>query len=73
MKEESKIKIKGCPFCAGEINVTHGLINAPYLFFKCRACGAIVSFDNDECNHNPRKAMQYFERRETCVLKKKEV
>lgn len=63
MKVKAKIKTKPCPFCGGEINVTHGFIGAPFWFFKCRECGATISFDNDECNTEPNKAKEYFERR----------
>jgi transposase-like protein len=52
-----------CPFCGGEIRVTHGYIYAPFWFFKCKKCGAVVSFDNDECNRNPERAKEYFKRR----------
>lgn len=58
-----KIRVKPCPFCGGEIKVTHGYINAPFWFFKCKKCGAVISFDNDECNAEPIKAKEYFERR----------
>lgn len=60
---KAKIKIKSCPFCGGEIRVTHGYIMAPFWFFKCKKCGAVISFDNDECNSNPERAKEYFERR----------
>lgn len=63
MKVKAKIKTSPCPFCGGEINITHGMIGAPFWFFKCKKCGATISFDNDECNYNPEKAKDYFERR----------
>ena len=43
-----------CPFCKGEIRriiVVMGL-----NFFKCRKCGAVVSFDNDYFNAHPNEA-----------------
>ncbi len=58
-----RIKTSPCPFCGGEVKVTHGMTGVPFWFFRCKKCGAIVSFDNDECNHNPEKAKGYFERR----------
>ena len=63
MKVKAKIKTSPCPFCGGEVNITHGMIGAPFWFFKCQKCGATISFDNDECNHNPDKAKDYFKRR----------
>ena len=55
-------KLKPCPFCGGEINV-QGFTGAPFWFFKCRKCGATISFDNAECNEVPRMAKQYWNRR----------
>lgn len=63
MKANIKSHVKSCPFCGGEIHITHGFINAPFWFFKCRKSGAVISFDNDECNAEPSKAKAYFERR----------
>lgn len=57
------IKTLPCPFCGSEVNITRGTICAPFWFFKYKKCGAIISFDNDECNYNPEKAKDYFERR----------
>lgn len=63
MKVSVKIKTKPCPFCGGKINMTHGFIKASFWFFKCRVCGATIAFDNNECNTEPNKAKEYFERR----------
>lgn len=63
MQNKDCPKLLNCPFCDGEINITHGMIGAPFWFFKCKKCGATISFDNDECNHNPEKAKDYFKRR----------
>lgn len=63
MKANINKPVKPCPFCGGEIKITHGLLNMPFLFFKCRRCGAVISFDNDECNKEPNRAQAYFERR----------
>lgn len=60
---KAKIRVKPCPFCGGGIKVTHGFICAPFWFFKCQKCGAVISFDNYECNAEPSKAKEYFERR----------
>ncbi len=48
---DNEIKLKPCPFCASKVNTytsTFGIIH-----FKCTNpdCGAIISFDNDECNN----------------------
>ena len=41
MKVKAKIKTSPCPFCGGEVNITHGMIRAPFYFFKCQKCGAV--------------------------------
>ena len=63
MKVKARIKTSPCPFCGGEVNITHGKICVQLWFFKCEKCGATVYFYNDECNYNPEKAKDYFERR----------
>lgn len=63
MKAKITTNAKPCPFCGGTIKETNGIIGAPFWFFKCKGCGAIVSFDNDECNADPSKAMSYFNNR----------
>lgn len=60
---KARIKTSPCPFCGGEVNITHGMRCAPFWFFKCEKCGAITSFNNNECNYNPERAKDYFERR----------
>ena len=43
-----------CPFCKG---LVHRVIGFGGLnFFKCRKCGAVVSFDNDYFNAHPNEA-----------------
>lgn len=44
-----------CPFCKGEVRrvIGFGGLN----FFKCRKCGAVVSFDNDYFNEHPNEAL----------------
>ncbi len=63
MKVTARIKTSPCPFCGGEVNITRGMLEVRFWFFKCKKCGAVVSFSNDECDHNPEKAKEYFERR----------
>lgn len=53
-------KLKPCPFCGGKVNTT---INFGLLFFKCKRCGAVISFDNKECNQKPIKSCEYFNTR----------
>lgn len=44
-----------CAFCKGEVRrvIGFGGLN----FFKCRKCGAVVSFDNDYYNIHKNKAI----------------
>ena len=44
----------GCPFCKGEVRRVIGVMGLN--FFKCRKCGAVVSFDNDYFNTHPNEA-----------------
>ena len=52
---------KNCPFCKGKVNQRVGL--AGIRVFECHGCGAIVSFNNEECNKNKAVAIQYWNRR----------
>ncbi len=63
MRVNATIKTSPCPFCGGNVQITNGISVLPFLFFKCTKCGAVISFDNEECNYNPKKAKEYFERR----------
>lgn len=54
-------KLKPCPFCGGEVKTTKVLYGL--IFFKCKKCGAVVSFDNDYYNRNPDKAVYAWNRR----------
>lgn len=58
-------ELKPCPFCGGQARVTRGVRGIPFIFIKCRQCGAVISFDNDRCNYNPCEAVKYFNRRES--------
>lgn len=52
--EGTVTELKPCPFCGNKkIQVSHGMTGAPFLFFKCKECGATVSFDNDLSNRVP--------------------
>ena len=44
----------GCPFCGGEVRRVIGVMGLN--FFKCKGCGAVVSFDNDYFNAHPNEA-----------------
>ena len=54
-------KLKPCPFCGSEIKERIGF--GGLRFFGCRKCGALVSFDNNRCNHNPDSTYDYWNRR----------
>ncbi len=56
-------ELKKCPFCGGQVKTKQGVIGVPIIFIKCKQCGAVISFDNNECNHAPGKAVEYFNRR----------
>ena len=43
-----------CPFCKGEVRRVIG--SGGLNFFRCRKCGAVVSFDNDYFNEHPNEA-----------------
>ena len=59
-------KPKPCPFC-GEKLITHtrGIIGVPIVFVKYSnpECGAIVSFDNNQCRILPESAITAWNRR----------
>lgn len=56
-----KHKVKICPFCGGKVIVIKSPIGI--IFFKCKGCGCIVSFDMLEYNNHPEKAIEAFNRR----------
>ena len=43
-----------CPFCNGRVRREVGFLGLN--FFKCRKCGAVISFDNDFFNEHPNEA-----------------
>lgn len=56
-----KHKVKKCPFCGSKIVVIKTPIGV--FFFKCRKCGCIVSFDDDQYDGHPERAIEAFNRR----------
>ena len=63
LKVSKSIRLKPCPFCGSNVQCDHGDTNAPFLFFRCRRCGAVVSFANEICDAEPIKAIGYWNRR----------
>ncbi len=58
------MKSKYIDFYGGKTRANIGIYDLyPIFFFKCRSCGAVVSFNNAECNEKPRQAFEYFNRR----------
>lgn len=45
-----------CPFCGGNVRRVIGIMGLN--FFKCRKCGAVVSFDNDYYNLHKNEAIK---------------
>lgn len=45
-----------CPFCKGEVRRVIGFDGLN--FFKCKKCGAVVSFDNDYYNTHKNDAIR---------------
>lgn len=54
---KTKEELKSCPFCGGKVKQS---IKFNLYFFNCYKCGAMISFDCDECNHQPAKAIDKF-------------
>lgn len=46
-------KLLPCPFCGGEVETGFTALRMPFepLSFRCKSCGARVSFDEPVCNH----------------------
>lgn len=55
------MKLKPCPFCGGEAVCVKGFVGVNV--FKCKKCGAIVSFNNDYYNTHKDKAFKAWNRR----------
>lgn len=63
--------LKPCPFCGADVRRVRGI--AGLFFFKCtntEDCGAVVSFDCDPYNYNPKETHKAFNRRYTSDGKK---
>ncbi len=59
-------ELKPCPFCGSRlVSYTRGIIGAPIVFLKCENpdCGAVVSFDNEECHLLPENAITMYNTR----------
>lgn len=59
-----------CPFCGAECEkresrVAKMMVGKPIAMYKCnnQSCGAIISFDNRDCNLNPNITDRWFFRR----------
>lgn len=49
--KKPQINLEPCPFCNGEIRLTHGdYLTSSIPMFKCRKCGAVITFDEPVCN-----------------------
>ena len=61
LKEATMPDLKPCPFCGGNVRrvIGFGGLN----FFKCRKCGAVVSFGNDFYNTHKDRAVEAWNRR----------
>lgn len=53
--------LKPCPFCGSKVREYVGFRGL--RFFNCTECGAMISFDNDFCNKNPKSTYDYWNRR----------
>ncbi len=58
---EKKTELKPCPFCGGKARRVIGFMGVN--FFKCTACGATVSFDNEYYNNHKNEAVKAWNRR----------
>lgn len=55
-------ELKPCPFCGGKVRRTIGSIMG-FVFFKCRECGATISFNNYYYNEHKDEAIEAYNRR----------
>ncbi len=58
---EKKTELKMCPFCGTDVRRVIGFMGVN--FFKCTACGATVSFDNEYYNNHKSEAVKAWNRR----------
>lgn len=55
-----------CPFCGLECekyaNLAAKLVGSTLVMYRCKnnSCGAVISFDNIDCNLNPNATDRYF-------------
>ncbi len=60
-------ELKPCPFCGGEVENVKTFkdryVFYQILFFKCKKCGAVVSFDNANSSINYMNAVETWNRR----------
>ena len=54
-------RLKPCPFCGGVVYRKIGLMGIN--FFRCRACGATMSFDSDYYNTHKNEAVEAYNKR----------
>ena len=54
-------ELKSCPFCRGKVRRVIGIMGLN--FFRCKKCGAVVSFDNDYYNTHQNEAIEAWNRR----------
>ena len=50
-----------CPFCKGKVFAISGF--GGLMFFKCKECGCIASFDNHRCNSSKQESTKQFNTR----------
>lgn len=61
MQKKDYPKLLECPFCGGKVKRVIGVMGLN--FFKCKECGAVVSFDNDYYNTHKNEAIEAWNRR----------
>lgn len=61
MQKNDYPKLRECPFCGGKVKRVIGVMGLN--FFKCKECGAVVSFDNDYYNTHKNEAIEAWNRR----------
>lgn len=61
MQKKDYPKLRECPFCGGKVKRVIGVMGLN--FFKCKECGAVVSFDNDYYNTHKNEAIEAWNRR----------